>query len=486
MIATVKPVDREEYALDLDSEPVFSSTLPGGYETATLDCELSDEQRLNVMGGRLRIHGETGIVWQGIVSRRPGEAEPLTALGWGYSATMGRREALYCDTALTPWASSDAAGNAPGTSIGTDSATLQFVLQPGSYKTGNIMGIWREIPSTTSLRFTIGGFSRPSSYFRVDVYVRDGSSYGTAKATISTTGAQDIDVSGGTDYNAIKLVLKLTSDYSPSSTIAPALSGLKVYGVAGVTSPTTYNVAYDVFANEVATDHLPSGAAYLAWLEAQATAVEPLVFASCSAAGKMLELAKYAAFDYGWYMELVSGTPYCVPHWTARSTTPDYIVRLEEAESHDLDESSIEELASAVRVSYQTAEGRSTYTDVLDTDTSHPLVALGITRYGDLQLQSASSTTATTYGGIYLSENGREQVKGRVVTRNVYTAAGAPAYLPDLRPGKMVRVMGLPDGQRDCIIKRITCAGDTLATIEMDNDPYRLDILLARLAKRQT
>ena len=42
MIATIKPIDREEYALTLESPPVFSSCAKGGYEQATVYCQLDD------------------------------------------------------------------------------------------------------------------------------------------------------------------------------------------------------------------------------------------------------------------------------------------------------------------------------------------------------------------------------------------------------------------------------------------------------------
>jgi len=283
-----------------------------------------------------------------------------------------------------------------------------------------------------------------------------------------------------TDASVIGLGVN-TSSYSVSTTNNARFHSVKVFGVPAVTSTTTTNVLTNVLDNEIATAYLPAGADYRAWLGTESTVVEPLVFDSCDASTKIAELAKYAAWDYGWYMELVAGEPACVPQWVARSTTPDYVVRLDLAVSYDLDESSFDELVSAVRVNYQTADGRSAFTDVLDTDTTHPLVAQGITRYGDISVQTSSSSTATAIGNLYLAENGREQVKGSIVTRRVMTSTGADVYLPDIRPGKMVRVYGLPDGQRDCILKRVSCTGDTICTLELDNEPYDLAIALARI-----
>ena len=158
-----------------------------------------------------------------------------------------------------------------------------------------------------------------------------------------------------------------------------------------------------------------------------------------------------------------------------------YQALLDRAERYDIDESSIDDLVSAVRVTYYDSLGRTQYLDVTDTDTDHPLVALGITRYGQVSAQTSSTATASAIGTVYLQENGRTQAQGSVTTRYVMTANGAEVYLPSIRPGRMCRLLGLPDGYKDCIVKRVTCTGDEVATIELDNSPYRLDVLLARL-----
>jgi hypothetical protein len=42
----------------------------------------------------------------------------------------------------------------------------------------------------------------------------------------------------------------------------------------------------------------------------------------------------------------------------------------------------------------------------------------------------------------------------------------------------------LPDGPRECIITRVECVGDAIATVELDNAGYRLDLALASLMQR--
>jgi hypothetical protein len=337
MIVTLQPIGRSEYALDVQSEPQSTSALGIGYERAHVACELNDEQRVHALGGRLRIHGQTGISWQGIVTRRPDLTEPLIARGWGWCATLGRRAIRY-------------------------------------------------------------------------------------------------------------------------------------------TGQTTTAVITDVITDEIPATYLTDSAAHRAWIGTESTSLNEIVFAATDAATKIAEVSKYVAWDFGWYMERVAGQPTCVPHWAARSTTPDYIVDIAECESHDIDESGLDELASAVWTTY---DGGAFGT--ADTDTAHPLVALGITRYGDLTVSTDTLATAQAAAAQYLADNGRPQVKGSLTTRVLRSAYGVPVYLPDVRPGQMVRLYGLPDGQRDCVIKRITCDGQDLATVELDNTPYRLDTMLARI-----
>jgi hypothetical protein len=296
------------------------------------------------------------------------------------------------------------------------------------------------------------------------------------------SGSATVDITAaGTKY----LMFTVEVDTGATQTgQSVSITNLKVYGTA-LTTVTTGTVASDIISNEIDTEWLPSGAAYLAWIDDEATTIEPLVFDSCDANSKFDELSKHAAYDLGWYVEHVGGIPYCVPHWSPRSTTPDYILKVDEAESVDIEEAALDELVSVMRVNYETANGRPTHTDVTDTDPDHPLVRLGITRYGEITAQTSSEATATTIGQLALTEKGRAQVKGSATTRYLYTATGVPAYLPSVRPGEIVRVMGLEQGHVDCIIRRLECAGDEIATLTLDNEPYRLDIALARLAKRE-
>lgn len=476
MIVSVKPVGREEYGLTLDGPPQFSVARFGGYEAATIPCQLSDEERLNVLGARVRIHGVTRIVWQGIVLRRPGRDEPLIAQGWGWCGTLGRRKVQFCDTQFLGDLQDTEGVNAAAFRRNISGGVIKIVQSPATTSTaGDRAGYyyWGDVP-LESLSMTVN-VAHAKVSFRIYTSDTPGA-LSTAVYTKTATGVQTgqtADLDGHYGF-VIDVYTDEGSTPSRDDTYATCYD-LKLYGTA-ITSPTTSAVIGNILTNEIDSDYLSAVGDFI---ETETTVIEPLVFDSCDANTKLKEITKYAASDFGWYMEAQT----CLPHWTPTSTTPDYVIRVDEAESYDLDESSLDELVSAVVVKYQDVNGKSVTTTVTDTDATHPLVALGITRYGEVDAQTTSAATAAEIGALYLAEKGRAQLKGSVTTRTVYTATGAPAYLPDIRGGQMALVT-LPDGPRECIIERVECTGDAIATITLDNTGYRLDVALARLAKR--
>jgi len=511
LVVTVKPPGREEYRLTVLSAPEFSSTLNFGYEQATVECELSDEERAWVRGGRLRVHGDTGIVWQGIVIRRPGRGEPLLASGWGWCTTLGRRAVVYCDTRTSAWMETGRQSRTSAWSLTSDfnrlyitttTASADAVYDSGAgtakWTTANYQGWVYDFGASANWARVTGTYevNAWASYGQMDVYagvhnptasaadepVTWGGSLDNVTGSAGTTQAMD---ASATSVRYLMFQFSPTGDAVPAANYGISVTNPKVYGASGVTSPTTHNVFEDILDHEVDTDYLPSGSAYRAWVGAEATVIEPLLFESSDAKSKLDTLTEHVANCWGFYMERVAGVgPACVPHWSPLSTTPDYIVRLDEAESFDMDEAGIDELYSAVRVRYRSESGTDLNKDMLDTDTSHPLVAAGITRYGDVSLDTSSSATASAVGLVFLAEKGRARGKGRVTTRRILDVNGAEVYAPDVRPGKMVRLYGLPDGQMDCIVLRATCKGDSVLTLELDSTSYRLDVMLARLAKR--
>lgn len=478
MIVTVKPLGREEYRLDVDGEVSCSSAIFGGYEQAQIPCLLSDEQRKHVRGGRLRIHGKNGIFWQGIVTKRPDATEPLIARGWGWCATWNRRAAMFCDTSLTAWSERSNEARDAFMACTVDSAGLLITLE-ADYTFDGWNGFVRDFfPAVTGV--VSFDWARSNNNIRVH-WIADGAE---TEVVPAGSGAMSGSVSASvTDLDSFIVGINATS-FTAGANSHVRFSNVKVYGVSGVTSTTTTNVLNNIIDNELEYFYMPIGAAYRQWIGSETTAIEPLAFDSCHAEAKIEELTRQVAWAYGWYMEPIdaSGTRACVPHWYARSTTPDYVVRLEEADDYDIDEAGLDELASAIRVGYTDTTGQPAYTDVLGS--SGPLCDAGITRYADVAAQTTTGTAATAIGTVALADMSREQLKGTVTTAKVYDTNGAEVYLPTIRPGRMVRLTGLPQGAVDARIERVTLADDVTATIELDNEPYDLSLTLARLAKQ--
>jgi hypothetical protein len=489
VIVTVKPQGRSEYRIRTDGAPRFSSSLAAhGYEAAEVPVEWYPEDFRDLLGARLRIHGESGIAWQGIVKRRPSRDDPLQAQGWGWCGTLNLDKRIY---AKTDWPSElterrDAAQNSAAFSTSVSGGTIMMSQSPGTTcDAGDRVSVWYwgDVPLD---RLEFDGYVNHADV-SLRIYASTApSGFGSLVYNQTATGtasSQTADLGGAYGF-AIMCHVDVTPSTPSRMDKYVTVSNGVLYGTDLATVDTS-SVAEHIIDNEIDSMWLPAGDAYRAWIESESTTIEPLVFDSCDANSKFDELSKHAAYDLGWYVEHVGGIPYCVPHWSPRSTTPDYILKVDEAESVDIEEAALDELVSVMRVNYETADGRPTHTDVTDTDPDHPLVRLGITRYGEITAQTSSEATATTIGQLALTEKGRAQVKGSATTRYLYTATGVPAYLPSVRPGEIVRVMGLEQGHVDCIVRRLECAGDEIATLTLDNEPYRLDIALARLAKRK-
>lgn len=484
-VVTVKPQGREEYALKLNGPPVFSAAQGIGYEAATIPCELSEWEREGVLGATVHIHG-TG--WRGIVTRRPSDHEPLLARGWGWCGTLGRRKALYADTQFL--------GELMDyTVLGKNAGAFDCSIAGGVVTMGQAPGTtarsgdYRGYYYRSDVELTKLTFSANVNHADVTLSIRgldaSGAPFGTSVAKTATRTYTGLSFTFDAGTYGFRMIAICGTASTPSRFDKwVTVYDMVIYGT-DVSTVNTGNVALDVITNEIDPLWLTQDDAHRAWIESETTAVVPLVFSEDSTANAKFEtLAVHAANEYGWYSELVNGVEECVPHWFPRSTTPDYVLKVSECESVQLDESSLDELSSVERVHYETIDGRATYTDVTDTDPTHPLVRLGISRYADVSVQTSSSTTATAIGTLAAAENGRRKVKGSVTTRKLLSITGVLADPYAVRGGQMVRVLGLRGGYVDAIVRRVEWCGDML-TLTLDNDGYRLDIALAKLSVRQ-
>lgn len=291
------------------------------------------------------------------------------------------------------------------------------------------------------------------------------------------TGAINKTISRTHRY--ILLNWELTQGWDMAADGWMRLADVRVYGM-GFSNITASSVITDVMLNEIGNEYFPVPATQ--WIQDDSTVIEPLEFGKTDAATKVAEIQKYSAYDFGWYTEMGVDGPLVMPHWAPWSTKPDYVLKLSECESYDLDESTLDELASGVNIKFTYPSGERGSAEYTDTDPSHPLVQLGIERFEDVDVQGYTNTS--TIADRFFNERGRRQVKGSATTRKLLTAAGATADPYTVRPMQMVRVLGLQGGAIDCLIHRVTWHGDVM-TLELDNEGYRLDSMLARIAKRR-
>jgi hypothetical protein len=476
LIVTVKPPGREEYALTLDGEPTYSAAQFGGYEAATIPCQLDDEQRLHCLGAKVRIHG-TG--WEGIVLRRPSVREPLIARGKGWCAALDKSKALFTKSTgiLDECYEWDVTGSEHFRRYKTEWG-LVAGIEAGETPDTNDNAGWMYL---SDVPLGSIGFNATVNNANITLKVQgiDASATlnGSALTITASANTQSLTFAAGTYGFTMRALVESGGSEVTTFTQYAAITSIKLYGVDSSTTPN--GIINAILDAEVDTQFLAAGAANRVHIGAPATTIDPLEFDTTTAEEKIAEVAKFDAYDYGWYTRLIGGLPVCVPHYTARSTTPDYIIRLEEAEDDSLDEASLDELYSDVIVHHADSFGNPRSTRVTGTSQAYPLVKLGITRTASIDIQCVSTVTATNRGTLFLADRARAQVKGSVTTRYVRDANGADVYLPDIRPGRMARVT-LPDGYVDAIIKRVECIGDAVATIELDNADYRLDQLLAR------
>lgn len=144
----------------------------------------------------------------------------------------------------------------------------------------------------------------------------------------------------------------------------------------------------------------------------------------------------------------------------------------------------LDEMTSGVIVRYQRVDGTGTSLTVPDTDPTHPLVALGIVRYGEVTIETTDDLEAAAIAAAYNSAHGRWRVRGSVTVRSLVTITGGVADRHKVRPGEFMRLTGTDMGAVDVRIERITYEG-RLITLEFDGGEYRLDRMLAHLRARR-
>ena len=239
-------------------------------------------------------------------------------------------------------------------------------------------------------------------------------------------------------------------------------------------------LAYDITAANPWA--LPSGSAYTAWVGAPSGLVESQWSATSLPIDKLKDICAYNAWNFGWYNERIGGAWVPVPHYYARPSTPSYLVRAQELAANELTEVSVEQMASAVVVSWTDTSGNAQVNTYTDSDPTHYLNQIGVYKVETVSSSVSDSTAAATVGAAYLADAGRDQLAGTITTPVIRDIGGGVIPLSSVRPGYTMRVTGL-SRPIDVVVRNIECTGESSAVVTCDNRPWKVETALAKAAR---
>lgn len=302
----------------------------------------------------------------------------------------------------------------------------------------------------------------------------------------STGGTVDLPMPPGTKWVAIALA---TNAWRVPNLAAQgiAISGIVVNG-RGLTTVDTQAVADDIIDSDIDSPYGLTPVAAYPFIQHTAQPLMPLMFDATDMNTKFATLMERAPIEYGWYegrhWDVATFPVDAFPHVWDRPTAPAYLLPLHSCEElPQLELSSLDEMTSGTYVHYERPDGSTTTWDGPDQDETHPLVALGIKRYGEITAQVDDDTAAGMVAWTANVENGRQRVRGSVTVRTLLTIDGAVADRTAIRGGDIVRLTGSEAGAIDVRLLRATFEGE-LMTLEFDGGDYSLDALLANLSAR--
>lgn len=416
---------------------------------------------------------------EGVVSATPYAYNTGTGGSIDVSLPAGTTWAAVCLAVSPEWTP-----NAPG--LGILISALAVNGSPVWYRRAGIdyydeRGIsnvsfqWSK-PATTSYGLTV---LRGDSEGVID---------GTPLALQTGTGAYvDLALPPGTTWVAIAL--------ATNAFRTPNLSaqGIAVYNIdirgRDLPAVNSMTVTNDIIDTDIDSPYGLSPVQVYPFIQHSPWVLSPLMFDSTTMNEKFATLMERAPIEYGWYegrhWDSEAFPPDAFPHVWDRSRDPAYLIALSSCEEPPrIEMAALDEMTSGVIVRYQRVDGTDKSLTVPDTDPTHPLVALGIVRYGEITIETTDDLEAAAIAAAYNSAHGRWRVRGSVTVRSLVTITGGVADRHKVRPGEFMRLTGTDMGAVDVRIERITYEG-RLITLEFDGGEYRLDRMLAHLRARR-
>lgn len=488
MRATAYP-DGIAVPLTIVGDDERDESAPGGYGRASFTALVSVSDRERLLGAPVYIYAAAGPPWAGKVARVTQQKRGVCTVecdGWQEAFGRKIRAAMYCSTQFLGELA-DFNGQNWGIFSRSNAGGVLKVVQNPNTTTGTADGggwIYRSDTTLTKLDFTaaVNGSNMALKVRGTDI---NGALHGTAytQGTPGTYTGQTYTFPADT-YGFYIWIETTGANTSTNSDYWVAAYDLKLYGTS-VTSPTVYNVLTHI-CDQLAVADLPAGTAYRAFMEADATLIEPLVFGHDSTdAAKVEEVMRYTTKEFGAWCRRVAGVWTPVPVLRAASATPDYICVAGKNAIADISDLDIEPLASKVRVMYSDYDGRSRFVDRTDTDTSHYLVKRGIEKWATIRADTTSATLAATIGDNFLALAAHSQVAGDITIDTAITDANGARVLPcEIEAGRRILILGLDSGAVTARITSVKKKGSYHAVLTVNNAPRSLDVYLARLAKR--
>lgn len=479
--------------LALTAAPVFSEADPGGDYEATIPCELDTDLRSRLSrGAQVKIEGPMRP-WFGRVEDLT--ADGIHAYGWQTWLDDTLREAVYCDTDLTPWQEVRIASRDTNMALSSDVAGLRCSIASGQAVSGFNRCV-RKIPSTTSSRVV---FSWTRSDNHVGIYLyrcvpktpgNDGDPW-TNTTIVQLAPAGSGALSGSYDavvnatHSGLAVHWYVGSSWTPGADFTSVVVP-KVYGVAGVTADTPNAVLNDSCDN-LPSYVLPAGPEARAFIMADATDMGRLVYdAHSKESDKQVACAAFTGNRLGWSARILGGIQTPVPVYDAHTSTPDYYCI---ADGVNVIESlapvPFSSKAEIVRSFYHDdVTGESLYTDVPDSDVTHDCVQAGIERMVAVTADTSSLATATTGAQLELADINRSQAPGQVeINVPIQTGGGTSVDPCDIKYGRILQVDGTREGTVMGRIIHVEKTGLSRAVVTLQGVPFSVRNAIDQLAQ---
>lgn len=538
MKARITPRDRPGFVIEV-MDCTYTDSINGGYKDAsfTIDGPLDEDTRARMLDAEVVLLGPNRPVWAGrIYSYDKGR---VACSGWQECMTRDFRASCYVFRSDQWKRMESARENRP------DGAEVSFT---------QVDHFARDSEFTKDIELTYLVTSRPMGGPQLQIWYADlglscsatlkayywrtdssgGDQYGTCSSHIGswsnlpisvTSSAADLtglawssqsgsDVPPATMYNMTSREISVQMDgaryiyfalepYSGYFLFSnPYYHSLKFHelyqhGIFGEgLTPTGDNNFLTV--SEIMLDvlthlpgcALPSGSAYLAWVEDDQTSVSHFVHDQATTeATRANQLCALTDKHLMWRVKLVGGEWHCVPVFRSQSTSADLVAKVGPLITCNLTASTLDTLATTVLASYTNAEGNTDFLEVTDTDPKSYLNRIGATRSVYIDTDARSATDAQASASAHLAQvNTASSTSGLPVTGSVTVNQPLGTTLPcEIEAGQLLRITGTMYGDVTALIREVSHQGAGSATLTLDtvsDVADRLRIMLARKNSR--